>query len=301
MAGGSTAGSETTAGLPNGLAARINVTVPLSALLGLSDLPAEVAAFGPVDAHLARDLVRAAGIHRATRWCVTVVGEDGQAVGHGCARGRHTAPLPLPPPSLLDNRDDTGPPGANHPLADHDPPTSKGDRAGPHGADSGPSMSGGADSGPCMSGPRPQHPALGIRAKEFMERLGIRVTPLAVGTCDHRNEESGYTPSRRLRHLTGARTATCTAPGCRRPAAQCDLDHTHALRRGRPDLRVQSRSVVPSAPSVQASSGVGAGTAPSRAHDLDRALGPPLHDHAHPLRRLTNPPRVLTRPHGRRP
>ena len=48
--------------------------------------------------------------------------------------------------------------------------------------------------------------ALHLQAKEFMQRLGIRLTPLAVGTCDHRNEEPGYKPSRRLRHLTGART-----------------------------------------------------------------------------------------------
>jgi len=65
-----------------------------------------------------------------------------------------------------------------------------------------------------------------------MERLGIRVTPLAVGTCDHRNEEPGYKPSRRLRHLVGARTASCTAPGCRRAAAQCDFDHTVAYDAG---------------------------------------------------------------------
>ena len=35
-----------------------------------------------------------------------------------------------------------------------------------------------------------------------------------------------YKPSRLLRHLIEARTASCTAPGCRRPAAQCDQDHT---------------------------------------------------------------------------
>jgi hypothetical protein len=47
-----------------------------------------------------------------------------------------------------------------------------------------------------------------------------------VGTCEHRNEEPGYKPSRLLRHLIEARTPRCTAPGCRRPAAQCDQDHT---------------------------------------------------------------------------
>ena len=71
-------------GPPGSLAARINVTVPLAAFLGLSDTPGEVAAFGPVDADVTRDLIRAAGLHPATRWCVTVVSPDGQAIGHGC-------------------------------------------------------------------------------------------------------------------------------------------------------------------------------------------------------------------------
>ena len=78
--------------LAGSLAARINVTVPLAAILGLSDTPGEVAAFGPVDADVTRDLIRAAGLHPATRWCVTVVSPDGQAIGHGCAHGRHPAP-----------------------------------------------------------------------------------------------------------------------------------------------------------------------------------------------------------------
>jgi Domain of unknown function (DUF222) len=54
----------------------------------------------------------------------------------------------------------------------------------------------------------------------------VTINPLARDNCDHRHEEPGYQPSRRLRHLIEARTTTCCAPGCRRPAAQCDLDHT---------------------------------------------------------------------------
>jgi hypothetical protein len=83
--------------------------------------------------------------------------------------------------------------------------------------------------------PQSQEPAayaLHVQAKELMQRLGIRLTPLAVGTCDHRNEEPSYKPSRRLRHLTSARTVRCTAPGCRRPAGQCDFDHTVAYEAG---------------------------------------------------------------------
>jgi hypothetical protein len=56
--------------------------------------------------------------------------------------------------------------------------------------------------------------------------LTITVSPLAGGTCDHRHQEPGYQPSRKLQHLIWARTPTCTAPGCGRAAARCDLDHT---------------------------------------------------------------------------
>ena len=52
------------------------------------------------------------------------------------------------------------------------------------------------------------------------------MTPVARGTCDHGHAEPGYKPSRKLRHLVRARNARCTAPGCGRPAARCDLDHT---------------------------------------------------------------------------
>jgi hypothetical protein len=54
----------------------------------------------------------------------------------------------------------------------------------------------------------------------------ITLTPIARGPCDHARAEVGYHPSRKLQHLIRARSATCTAPGCSRPAARCDLDHT---------------------------------------------------------------------------
>ena len=112
-------------GPPGSLAARINVTVPLAALLGLSGTPGEVAAFGPVDADVTRDLIAAAGLHPATRWCVTVVSPDGQAIGHGCAHGRHQAP-------------------AFSPNGDTDPPSSGGS---PPGGGAGPPGRGGGPGG----------------------------------------------------------------------------------------------------------------------------------------------------------
>jgi Domain of unknown function (DUF222) len=69
----------------------------------------------------------------------------------------------------------------------------------------------------------------------FLRDLNITVTPIAKGTCDHANAENRYTPSRKLRHLVRARTATCPAPGCGAHADHNDLDHTIAYPAGPTD------------------------------------------------------------------
>ena len=56
--------------------------------------------------------------------------------------------------------------------------------------------------------------------------LAAPLIPITRGPCDHAHAEAGYHPSRKLQHLIRARSGTCTAPGCARPAAACDLDHT---------------------------------------------------------------------------
>ena len=252
------------AGGPAGsLAARINVTVPLAAILGLCDTPGEVAAFGPVDADVTRDLIRAAGLHPATRWCVTVVSPDGQAIGHGCAHGRHQPPAFSPdsgtdpprtsgsPPGTGSSPPGTGnsPPGGGNspPGTGNSPPGGDGSPAGggdgPPGRGGGPAGNGTPRDGggrrgsrdrpgDTALGPASPFPALNLQARTFIQRLGVQVTPLAAGTCDHRNQEPGYTLSPRLRHLIAARTVYCCAPGCRRPAARCDFDHTIAYHAG---------------------------------------------------------------------
>jgi hypothetical protein len=67
----------------------------------------------------------------------------------------------------------------------------------------------------------------------LLEFLDIRkLTPVIRGPCQHAAAEHRYRPSRRLQHLVRARNATCTAPGCGRRAASCDLDHTHPRHQG---------------------------------------------------------------------
>jgi hypothetical protein len=53
----------------------------------------------------------------------------------------------------------------------------------------------------------------------------IKIGPLPTGDCDHRWQARGHDPGVMLRHLTEVRNATCTGPGCRRPAARCDFEH----------------------------------------------------------------------------
>jgi Domain of unknown function (DUF222) len=64
------------------------------------------------------------------------------------------------------------------------------------------------------------------RLHELLTHLKLAPEPIARGQCDHRTAEGQYTPSRKLKHLLRARTATCDAPGCNAQAVYCDQDHT---------------------------------------------------------------------------
>ena len=81
----------------------------------------------------------------------------------------------------------------------------------------------------CVPG---RHPPPGTGPPEYLTGSSIKMIPVARGPCDHARAEIGYHPSRTLQHLIRARNATCTAPGCRLPAARCDLDHTVAWDQG---------------------------------------------------------------------
>ena len=63
----------------------MNLTVPLTTLLGLGQSPGELTGFGPITAFATRDLAARALDAPAVRWCVTVTGENGEPIGHGCA------------------------------------------------------------------------------------------------------------------------------------------------------------------------------------------------------------------------
>jgi hypothetical protein len=140
----------------------IHLTMPLAALAQLTDAPGEVAGYGPADAATCRDLVARLG--GGSRWCLTVTGPDGRAVGHACAGRRG--------------------PDAGQPLI------------------------------------------------TWVAGLRDKLQLLESKTCRHARQSPGYTWPTTLRHLIEVRQRTCAAPGCRRPAARCDIDHTVPFDQG---------------------------------------------------------------------
>jgi len=137
----------------------VHLTMPASAWLGVSNAPGEVARIGPVDADSCRSLAGRLAASHSTRWCLTLTGNDGKAVAHGCARD--------------------GPTGTWQAWL-----------------------------------------------------ASVQLHWLERDRCGHARRVRSYRPGRALRHLVSIRHRTCGFPGCGRPAARCDLDHTVAYHAG---------------------------------------------------------------------
>ena len=183
-------------GAPAGFAARITLTAPLATLAGLADRPGELGSLGPVDPWLARDLAAAASANPKSTWCLTVTDGQGHAVAHGCAR---------PGPKSHAKHAGPGP-----------PPGATGFSFTPTGRD----------------GPPGGYGTWRLRTPGPGPDLIITIDPLTTDPCDHRHEAKGHDPGVKLRHLSQIRHATCTSPICRRPAAQCDVEHNTPYEAG---------------------------------------------------------------------
>jgi len=182
--------------IPAGFVGRVNMTIPLATVLDLADRPGEIPGIGPIDPALARDLARSAARNPRTTWCVTVTDAAGHAIGHGCARPE--AGGRAPPRATGESR--------RSGFA-----FSAGDGRGPPG------------------GFGTWRLSTGIPGQRD---LIIALEPISTDDCDHRHQAQGHDPGVRLRHLSEIRHATCTAPTCRRPAAQSDFEHNTPYEAG---------------------------------------------------------------------
>jgi hypothetical protein len=166
--------------------ANLNLIIPVGTLLGWSTAPAQAGGFGLLDPEETRALVAAASKHPRTRWSITIVDPNGQAIAHGRARGQH--PWDPPPPNETPPRQ---------------PPIQQ-----------------------ASAGASPSTASQLARLRDLIGALNMTCEPIAKGDCDHRHAEDRYTPSRKLKDLIRARTAACDAPGCNAQAVYADLDHT---------------------------------------------------------------------------
>jgi len=181
--------------IPPGFAGRVTLTIPAITVLDLADRPGEMSGIGPIDPDLARDLASAAARNPRSTWCVTVTDSQGHAIGHGCAR---------PAPAAPAKRHKTNKSGGPDPPGRASFSFTRADLPGPPG------------------GYGTWRFSTGIPGRRD---LIIEIGPLLTGKCDHRHEAKGHDPGVVLRHLTQVRHATCTGPGCRRPAVNCDFEH----------------------------------------------------------------------------
>jgi hypothetical protein len=181
--------------IPPGFAGRVNLTIPAPTLLDLAGRPGEMAGIGPIDPDLARDLAAAAARDPRSTWCLTVTDSQGHAIGHGCAR---------PAPARTTNRGKQGPSGGPDPPGGPRFTFIPANQPGPPG---------GYGTWRFSTGVPGQRDLL------------IGIGPIPTGECDHRHQAKGHDPGVMLRHLTQIRHATCTGPGCRRPATNCDFEH----------------------------------------------------------------------------
>ncbi len=238
-------------GEPGGLDVRevlggsVHLTMPLSAWLGTSAAPGEIAGFGPVPGSDARALAALTAARPGSRWCLTLTDDTGRAIAHGCA---HTTGAPAASDTTAgsDTSTPVGIAPAGGPAATGATGPGPGPGPGP-GSGSGPGSGPSADGlSPSPGGPgdhrspaQPPPPARARRTRAGTVSgtgddwvMTVTIRPLAARTCAHTRESAGYRPSPGLRHLLEVRQRTCSFPTCRRAANRCDLDHTLAYAQG---------------------------------------------------------------------
>lgn len=184
---------------PSGL---LDLSLPWSALVGLSAEPGNLGRIGPITASQARRLADVASADPAAEWRVIVTTRAGQAL----------AVARIPRPRV------------------------RGEPAGHDGPAAGAGLVGRITltiSEDALTSPPGRDPPGGIAAAALRtaNRAAARAKEqargnAAAGGCAHQAESLAYRPPPRLLEFVIARDLTCRFPSCRQPAWRGDLDHT---------------------------------------------------------------------------
>ena len=186
-----------------GLAAEVNVTlrhidIPFVTAAGYAQRLGEARSLGVLDPALARKLAEAAARHPDSTFCLTLVNQDGRAIGHGCCKprkGPHAGTAasgfpssPLPSAFTLTPRAGPGPPGGF---------------------------------GSWIL-------TLPGQARELI--VDLHAVP--TGECGHQHESARHDPGDLLRHLVSVRDGKCGFPACSRHARESDFEHAIPFDKG---------------------------------------------------------------------
>jgi len=199
--GGDTLGSPgggNSSGPEPGVASEVNLTlrhldIPFLTAARRAQRAGEARSLGVLDPALARRLAEAAARNPGSTFCVTIVDDDGHAIGHGCAKPRRSRKKRGPPPAAasaftLTPRQGPGPPGGF---------------------------------GSWLL-------TLPGRSGEWV----VDLHPVPTGQCGHQYQSPRHDPGSLLRHLVTVRDGKCGFPTCSRHATESDFEHAHPYDQG---------------------------------------------------------------------
>jgi hypothetical protein len=201
-----------------------DLVIPLATLLGLAERPGEGYGLGPLDPDLCRALAESAAASPASpasRFCVTVTGLDGIAIGHGCAKSTRKRAAAAARDGTLASL----PARVNLTI----PATRLAELSRSPGRPGRAPWSFIRDSGD--PGPPDGFGTWTLILPDGRE-LTLRLEPVPVFTCDHRHQSHAYQPNDTLRHLVQVRDGECTFPPCSRHARETDFEHATPYHKG---------------------------------------------------------------------
>jgi hypothetical protein len=194
------------------------VTVPLATLQRRAERAGESRQLGPLDPALARHLAAAAARSPRARWELTIVDENGYAIGHGVARPRRGKDRELTPP---------GP--ASFALPARVNITITEDNLRQLQAQPTQPRSGAPPGDWALLAGSPGTWILTLPGGGQLT-AGFDVVP--TYDCDHRHQVNSYLPGDRLRRLVAVRDHDCTWPPCSRAARESDFEHAVPYDKG---------------------------------------------------------------------
>jgi hypothetical protein len=199
----------------DGLAANVDLIIPLADLAGYAQRAGHVRNLGGIDPELARTLAVMAARDPGSVFRVIITGPDRRAVAFGQATpvtpppgGRHTGgtQLPLPSPGLAGDPPDN----PDLPLASFTP------------APGSPDPASGQDG----------HGLWRLRIGSTMYTVRLSPVP-GPGPCTHHYQAAGYKPGPVLRRLAEVRDGACMLPGCNRSPSRSESEHCQPWPAGR--------------------------------------------------------------------